>query len=307
MGIFSTLFKKQTSTQPSANVCTSGESHIVHEDPEIPPLQGDYAKTIFLWAHEKASPVKNNDGYCRYFLYECGIRDPSQYHRELIEAGYFEEASIEQSLNLLKVTELKEILSGLGESTTGKKDTLVWRIANNTDTAQISQYFPEKLYVLSDVGQAFLLKHNDYVLIHKHKNWGVDWKEYDAHRVPGRNYYDTMLAIFKEQLAKGPQDFGRSQYFFMYQLFNEEGKRECALQMLLRVLYIDLSGVELLRYHDLYRDGIYTQKELYECFDVVIMLAPGILNPIKDFADLYRDEIVDTWRTLPSAGAGLPF
>ena len=80
---------------------------------------------------------------------------------------------------------------------------------------------------------------------------------------------------------------------FMYQLLNEEGKREQALQMLLRVLYIDLSGVEGIQWYDMYRQGFYKEKEVRECFSIAIMLAPGILNPIKDFKDIYSDAIID--------------
>lgn len=78
----------------------------------------------------------------------------------------------------------------------------------------------------------------------------------------------------------------------MYQLLNEEGKRERALQMLLRVLYIDLSGIEGMQWYDMYRQGFYKQKEVRECFNIAIMLAPGILEPIKEFADIYTDDFV---------------
>lgn len=90
----------------------------------------------------------------------------------------------------------------LGQSTTGKKDALVWRVANNADDSLIARYCSEKLYMLSETGQVFLREHNDYVMIHKHKNWGIGWKEYDSHKIPGRDYYDTMWGIFNEQLAK---------------------------------------------------------------------------------------------------------
>lgn len=293
MGFFSNLFKKKENTQPAPTINITVKTGVETNDPDIPPLQGDYAKTVFLWAHSKASPIKDNDSYARYFLYECGIRNAAKYHRELIAAGYFEEASAEQALNALKVAELKEILTAIGESTSGKKDALIWRIVNNADASVIARYCPEKLYMLSEIGQAFLREHDDYVMVHKHKNWGIDWKEYDRHKLPGRSYYDTMWAIFNEQLANNPRDFGRSQYLFMYQLLNEEGKREQALQMLLRVLYIDLSGVEGMQWYDMYRQGFYKEKEVRECFSIAIMLAPGILNPIKDFEDIYSDAIVD--------------
>ena len=292
MSFFSNLFKKKESEQPVVKVSFSEKVGSAFVDPDIPPLQGDYAKAVFLWAHSKASPVRDTDGYARYFLYECGIRNPSKYHRELISEGYFVEASVDQMLASLKVSELKEILGTLGQSTTGKKDALIWRVANNADEALIERYCPEKLYVLSGKGNDFLLAHDDYVMVHKHKNWGVDWKTFDAYKAPGRSYYDTMWMIFNEQLVKETQHYGRFQYYCMYQLLCEEGKRERALQMLLRVLYLDFSGVEVLRYQDLYRQGIYNQKQMREMFSITIMLAPGIVNPIKDFADVYSDEMI---------------
>jgi len=293
MSFFSKLFKKKEGTQPTITVSVSSKVESSYSNPDIPPLQGDYAKTIFLWAHSKASSIQDNDSYARYFLYECGIRNPSKYHRELITGGFFEAASIEQTLSALKETELKEILTEIGQSTTGKKDALIWRIANNADPSIIARHCPEKLYTLSDAGYAFLREHDDYVMVHKHKTWGVDWQEYDAHKVPGRSYYDTMWAIFNEQIANNPRDFGRNQYLCMYQLLSEEGKRESALQMLLRVLYIDFSGVEGMQWYDMYRQGFYNQKEIRECFSIAIMLAPGIINPIKYFEDIYNDDIVN--------------
>ena len=95
MGFFSNLFKKKEDTQPAPTINVTIKTGVVTNNPDIPPLQGDYAKAIFLWAHSKASPIKDNDSYARYFLYECGIRNAAKYHRELITAGYFEEASAE--------------------------------------------------------------------------------------------------------------------------------------------------------------------------------------------------------------------
>ena len=79
----------------------------------------------------------------------------------------------------------------------------------------------------------------------------------------------------------------------MYQLLAEEGKRERAVEMLLRVLYIDLSGVCGMSCYKMYKDGFYTQKELLDYFNVAIMLAPGIINPILEYKDVYSDDIVD--------------
>jgi len=293
MGFFSKLFGK-----PQVKL-TETESKSVNKlnrnlaNDNVPPVQGDYAKTIFLWANEKASPIKKSSEYARYFLYECGIRDCAAYHRELITAGYFEEASIELLLDSLKISELKQILTDINQPTTGKKDALISRILTASDTSIISKYCPQKLYVLTEKGTEFLSAHNDYVQIHKHKNWGVSWQEYDAKHREGHSFFDTIWGILNERIVRDNKQFGRNEYLFMYQLLLEENRRKDALEMLLRVLYIDLSGVAGLDSFSLYKKGLYKEKELREQFDIIIMLAPGIINPIADYRDVFEDSIVD--------------
>ena len=97
MGFFSNLFKKEEKAQSIISVTVTEKTEFVHNDPDIPPLQGDYAKTIFLWAHSKAAPIRANDSYARYFLYECGIRNPSKYHRSNITEGYSTEATVKET------------------------------------------------------------------------------------------------------------------------------------------------------------------------------------------------------------------
>ena len=291
MGIFSKIFSSITANTKEV----VSEKPIINNafDADIPTLQGDYAKTIFLWAHNKASAVKKNDEYVRYFLYECGIRNPSAYHKELINDGYFEKASTATVLNSLKVSELKELLSSIGQSGTGKKEVLIERVLQNADENLIKTFYPVELYSLSKKGEEFLTQNNDYVLIHKHKDWGIDWKDYDSRRKPGYSFYDIVWGILNERVLKETYNFGRNAYHCMYQLLKEEGKRENAIEMLLRVLYIDLSGTLGMDCYKLYKDGIYTQKELIEYFNAAIMLAPGITNAVSDYKDVYNDNIVE--------------
>ncbi|MGN0680747.1 MAG: SAP domain-containing protein [Candidatus Fimisoma sp.] len=292
---FSRMFNRKDDEPqvPSIDVKVTSQSHNGAFDPDIPPLQGDYAKTIFLWAHEKASAVHKDDEYARYFLYECGIRRASMYHRELISQGYFDPASTTDMLSSLRVADLKQALSELGQPVSGKKDALISRIIETGDTATIRKLCPEEMYVLSEKGHAFLQEHNDYVLVHKHKNWEIDWHEYDANHRPGFSFYDTVWGILNERVLKDNQNYGRNAYLCMYQLLAEEGKRERAIELLLRVLYIDLSGVFAMRSYQMYREGFYTKKELRDHFDIAIMLAPGIIHPIKDYKDVYNDSMVD--------------
>lgn len=294
MGLFSKLFQKKESTAKSEiKVTITAKMNNETYEPDIPPYQGDYAKTIFLWAHDKASAVRQNDDYARYFLYECGILNPSVYHKELIRDGYFEKAPVTAVLDALKVADLKQILSSINQSTTGKKDALIERIIETADDADLKSICNEELYILSELGKSFLKKHDDYVLVHKHKNWGIDWKEYDLQHRPGYSFYDTVWGIFNKRVIEDNQNFGRNSYLNMYQLLEEEGKRERAIEMLLRVLYIDLSGVCGMNCYQMFKQGFYTEEELIEYFNIAIMFAPGIVKPIADYENVYNDSIID--------------
>ena len=292
MGFLSKLLSMFTKTsEAKVSVTKQGSTNAPSSD--LPPYQGDYAKTIFLWAHNKPSPIKSNDNYARYFLYECGISNPSEFHLNLINDGYFKKAPIDTVLNSLKVAELKEILSSLAQPVTGKKDALIERILSIADEDAINSFCKEDLFVLSENGELFLSQHSDYVQLHTHKNWGITWQEYDTNHRSGISFYDTVWGILNKRILQDQQNFGRGEYFHMYQLLVEEGKRERAIEMLLRVLYIDLSGVYGMNSYKMYKSGFYNKIDLFEHFDVAIMLAPGIVNPIAEFKDVYSDEIAN--------------
>lgn len=280
--------KKNKNTINIKNIVTSTNK----SDEEIPNLQGDYAKVIFLNAYQKSSQIKSDSEYQRYLLYECGIKKPSKYHFEMIENGYLEKASSLDRIKGLKVSELKVILSELGQKKTGKKDDLVQRIIEVADDKMIMKWCPGEHYSISEKGKEFLKINLDYVKIHKHNNWDIDWKDYDKRRKPGYNFYDIVWGIFNDRLLKS-QDYGRNEYFNMYQLLAEEGRRKDALEKLLMVLYNDISGVEGNFIYTSCKEGLYTKNEAIDDFDVAIMLAPGIVGAIKKFQDVFTDDIVE--------------
>lgn len=302
MGLLSKLFGKNkdshapnqvTIETPKIEIQITSKLNTTICEPGVPSYQGDYAKTIFLWANAKATPVKTADNYVRYLLYECGIRDANKYHRDMIKEGYLVEAPVASVLNSKTVSDLKQILSEMGQTVSGKKSILVDRIIYNADESFLEKYVPDKYYELSDKGKQFVEEHNDYILIHKHGNWCVDWHEYEVNHKPGCSYYDTMWSIFNKRIVNNPHNFGRNEYLCMHQLCEEVGKRELALEMLLRVLYIDLSGVCGLETFKLYKSGCYSKQDLTDYFDSFIMLAPGIVNGIIKYHDIFNDSYVD--------------
>lgn len=286
MGLFDKLFSGKT--QSSNPVDTR---HSNGPTPDIPPFQGDYAKAVFLWANAKATPVKPDDEYVIYLLYECGIRSASKYHREMIKEGLLQESPLADRVAALTASEIKEILSSLGLSVTGKKEVLVQRLLDAMSESDAKKYFPQQTYSISDSGTVFLKANEPYVQLHKHRNWGISWQEYDANTRKGMGFYDTVWGIFNKRIMKD-SDFGRNTHLCMFQLLEEEGRYKDALVMIMRVLYIDLSGVAGLQYLNLYKSGVYKQKDILDSFDISIMLAPGIIQPIAKYKSEYTDDII---------------
>ena len=215
------------------------------------------------------------------------------YHQDLIKQGLLVPAPIGVALSAMKVAELKQILSELGLSNTGKKDALIERIVTSTDSKTLEKYCPEKLYIPSEAACDFIRANQNYVLVHTHKsNWGIDWHEFDANHKPGMSFYDVAWGIFNKRIIDS-HNFGRNEYFNMYQLLMEEGKKDRAIKMLLQVFYLDLSGVCDHGGIRLYKEGIYTKKDLIEHYDIAIMFAPGIITRIAELRDEYDDSIID--------------
>ena len=265
-----------------------------HYEPYIPSFQGDYAKTIFLWKHEKTHTVCDNDNYTRYFIYECGIKNPRQYHIDLINDGYFQEATYKEVLNTFSAKNLKEILEHENQPKTGKKELLINRIIENIDEDVIKSYITEPYYIISKKGYDFVQTHYDYVLLHKYKRFNIDWREYDKKKMPGYSFYDTVWGILNERVMEDKRNFGRNQYMFMYEICRDQGKRDRALELILTVLYIDLSGSCEINAYNLYTNCDFrTKEDMFKYYDIACMCAPGTIKLIEEFYDIYDDKIVD--------------
>ena len=95
------------------------------DDLEIPPFQGDYAKTIFLSLFQKPFKLNEDNNYARYLTYECGISDVNKYHTELFWQEYIIQAPLFECYSIYTVNELKPLLEEIGQSTKGKKEELI--------------------------------------------------------------------------------------------------------------------------------------------------------------------------------------
>lgn len=268
MGLFSKLFGCKKNKN---NYSISVEIHGASE--QIPQYQGDYAKTIFLYKHSKAMTLKKNDEYQKFFLYELGIRNPRKYHLELIKQGLLIESNLNDKLEALTVNQLKSLMNDLNITVSGAKSRLIEKAKHSDNVGTIiDKFYDSQPYSLSEKGAQFINEHNHYILLWKHKNWSINWKEYDEiARLTQykKSFYDVVWGIFNKR-AMNSTNFGYYEYINMYELLCEENKIPEALQILLLILSLDVSGTIYQPPFQSYFYKLISKQELIEKTNVAI-------------------------------------
>ena len=102
-----------------------------------------------------------------------------------------------------------------------------------------------------------------------------------------------MWRIFNQKVKNCSINEGRNIYLNMYQLTREKGNMSDALELLLKVIYIDLSGVEGMSMYDLCHQNLYTKKDLKEHFMVSVMVPPGNIASLREFENVYDSDMID--------------
>lgn len=255
--------------------------------------QGDFAKCIFLYkyGYEYAMPILKNDEYPNYIYRSLGIKDAVTFHKKMIAEGYLIKGSIEQQLNSMKVDKLKIILTENNLVTKGKKVDLVNRIIEQLPDEIISKYITAELYVTSDNGIKFVEQNKAFVLIYKYE-WGITWKDIVKLRKGNTSDNDIIWKIFNDRLIKEP-NYCRNTYHSMSVFLKEENKLTDSLLMLLRVLYIDISGYEYIKRYDNEYYFKSSLEEKYSDYDLQRELAPGILSEINRLKDFYNEVLIE--------------
>lgn len=291
--------------------CTKCGKDLIDDDQKrLDAIKEDYRKTIFFYAENTATKVKNKKDYVGYISYECNITNPDIYHKQLIDEGYYEEASVEDVLKNKKIAEIKELVKEKGLSATGKKDDLIAKLVTNLSQEEISSMTKE-FYSLSEKGKQFLEDNQNYVNLHCYKDYQITLEDYyhatknDEYK---RKFNDIAWQIFNERTLLYQKNCEytntRYNYFHMANLLMREGKNEHALQLYLYCLVIDLSGVESLSSIDSYKSGWLTKADFLENLEN-IWLIPSLIEQINDLKCYYDEKIL--MKAYSTMSAYLPF
>jgi len=213
-----------------------------------PSKQGLYPHEILMLSYAHTYKVSNNkfQGFW-YYLYS--VKEPQTILTSLYERGFVTLGDLKDTIEKLKVTELKEELVSIGEKTTGKKAELITRLLEKGDTNYLSQKYQERYYTLTEKGEQELNDNNYVAYLHKTKYISVWDMNYllNINNSSSLAYRDILWNEFNRQsnehLSTGNFGLYRNTRLYMYQFLMEENKYESAFSMLCEVIAYDLSGL----------------------------------------------------------------
>lgn len=260
-------------------------------------IKEEYRKTIFLYSESKIGKIKKNNEYVRYTNYELGITNPELYHKQLISEGYFEPAKLEEKLNVLKVTELKDILKQHNLTCTGKKEELIKTIIEEIPCEKID-ISKEEYYSLSEKGKNYINKNINYVELHRHQFWQISLEDYckeisnDTYK---RTFNDIARAIFDKRIIQYSTNKEymnlRFTYFRMADLLKKENRNKEALNFYLYCLIYDLSAIESIELLSHYEMGILDKNQVIEYIDHCCF-NQSLINQIVELKEEYDEEML---------------
>ncbi len=148
---------------------------------------------------------KNNNDYPRYLVYDYNILNVPLFHKELLDAGYFCEASFKDIISRYKVNELKLLLESKGENAKSlKKDDLINLIEKLFDTEEQKKFEKDSnLYQLSKKGFEYLENYREFLSIVEFKKYGINYSLFMKYKNKLPQYAtlrDVVWHIFNERL-----------------------------------------------------------------------------------------------------------
>lgn len=140
-----------------------------------PSKNGLYVAEILLLEYCSYGTYPHpKNGYPGFWWFEYGIRNIGAKLESLEKRGFIQFSSPKESVSRLTISRLKEILTDLNLSTTGKKSELIQRLVGGVDEEDLALYIPDAKYKLTELGK-LELSENEYIpYMHKHPQKTID-------------------------------------------------------------------------------------------------------------------------------------
>lgn len=208
-----------------------------------------------------------------------GVNNPQKLLKSLHSRGYIRPSTAKESLDLLKVTELKEILKAFELKVSGKKEDLISRIADGVSEEELSKYVPDCTYTLTDLGKRELEENEYIVFIHKNNTIYIDLQSVNkSMHDAGLSWKDAVWSELDQSSLNYFKDasFGlyRNTRLAMYEFRMYVGSPESAFLLLCEVAAYDLRG-----------DDNWKREYLFPYERSMITLLPAIIKYLSDMQE----------------------
>ena len=233
--------------------------------------------------------------YPDFFRSRFGIGFPNEVFKELEKNGMIRPSSPKESLPHMKASELKAIATKIGVKTSGKKEEICARIAENASEETLSVDVPERYWIVTEKGKS-LLEANKHIAFYMEKhpyyleNIGLDINSYSKlfSGNPSGRVRDVIWGEFNrksgEYYAEGMTKGEFRNYCTLLRtmaLFLEEENRHMdALRMYMRYMHYRANfdaGLHAIRFYSVL-------KKVDETADMLFMnteILPYIANEIQ--------------------------
>ena len=121
---------------------------------------------------------KPKNGYPGFWWFEYGIRDVGNALKSLLDRGYIQYDSAENTIKRLTVAELKAIAEEHDIPVKGKKDDILKTVLSALPSEEIEKYAINRKYRLTEKGAAELQENAYIPYMHKHKNKTIEGSQF---------------------------------------------------------------------------------------------------------------------------------
>ena len=159
MGIFDILKKGSTPDRDAASHSTGltgFNSTLYRNAAGLYPQEVLVIQTVPIYRY-----CVGEDNHKDYWWQNYGVHIDKTL-RHLCEKDFLAVGSLEDSLGLYKLPDLKAVLSKYDLKVSGKKDDLIVRLVENVPEAELRRLFPRCPYIVTDAGRE-AVKEDDYV------------------------------------------------------------------------------------------------------------------------------------------------
>jgi len=257
MGLFSSLFGGKKEPKVTIEVKPTVVQNYGTQNQDNVPLKNVESSVQDLVLLSLAEDYKVGETkYPNYFRSRFGIGFPNERFKQLEAKGLIRPSTAIEALPHLKASDIKAIATKLGIKSSGKKEELCSRIAENASETDVEGDVPDRYWILTENGK-LLLNENSYIAFYmeKHKYnlelLGLDIGAYAklfANKPNGRvrdilwgEFNRRTPGLYKKGMTKGDFRDYCELLKTMGLFLEEEGRHKDALAMYLRYLHYNIN------------------------------------------------------------------